>query len=88
MITMDLHQKEIQGFFDCPVDNLRASPFFIRYIIDKIPDYRNSVIVAKDPLAARRATSYAERLHLSIGRYFYKILICSKFSEWPYLLKQ
>jgi phosphoribosylpyrophosphate synthetase len=24
VITMDLHQKEIQGFFDCPVDNLRG----------------------------------------------------------------
>ena len=67
VITMDLHQKEIQGFFDCPVDNLRASPFFIRYIMESIPDYRNSVIVAKDPLAARKATSYAERLHLAIG---------------------
>ncbi|MEQ2162016.1 Phosphoribosyl pyrophosphate synthase-associated protein 2, partial [Goodea atripinnis] len=26
LITMDLHQKEIQGFFNIPVDNLRASP--------------------------------------------------------------
>lgn len=25
LITMDLHQKEIQGFFNIPVDNLRAS---------------------------------------------------------------
>lgn len=32
VITMDLHQKEIQGFFDCPVDNLRASPFLLQYI--------------------------------------------------------
>ena len=32
LITMDLHQKEIQGFFDCPVDNLRASPFLLQYI--------------------------------------------------------
>jgi phosphoribosylpyrophosphate synthetase len=32
IITMDLHQKEIQGFFDCPVDNLRASPFLLQYI--------------------------------------------------------
>ena len=86
MITMDLHQKEIQGFFDCPVDNLRASPFFIRYIIDKIPDYRNSVIVAKDPLAARRATSYAERLHLSIGTHFYTIRFLHVYR--PYLYTQ
>ncbi len=33
----------------------------------KIPDYRNAVIVAKNPLAARRATSYAERLRLGIA---------------------
>ena len=24
IITLDLHQKEIQGFFECPVDNLRS----------------------------------------------------------------
>ena len=78
MITMDLHQKEIQGFFDCPVDNLRASPFFLRYIMESIPDYRNSVIVAKDPLAARRATSYAERLHLAIGKFITKQRVICK----------
>ncbi|MGH0168234.1 UNVERIFIED_CONTAM: hypothetical protein FKN15_054164 [Acipenser sinensis] len=32
IITMDLHQKEIQGFFSFPVDNLRASPFLLQYI--------------------------------------------------------
>ncbi|KAI2666130.1 Phosphoribosyl pyrophosphate synthase-associated protein 2 [Labeo rohita] len=32
LITMDLHQKEIQGFFNIPVDNLRASPFLLQYI--------------------------------------------------------
>ena len=32
VITMDLHAKEIQGFFDIPVENLRASPFLIDYI--------------------------------------------------------
>ena len=37
------------------------------YTLECIPDYRNSVIVAKNPLAARRATSYAERLRLGIA---------------------
>ncbi|KAK3728409.1 hypothetical protein QZH41_007791 [Actinostola sp. cb2023] len=32
VITMDLHSKEIQGFYNIPVDNLRASPFIVRYI--------------------------------------------------------
>jgi len=27
IITLDLHQKEIQGFFECPVDNLRKNNY-------------------------------------------------------------
>ncbi|KAM4530649.1 phosphoribosyl pyrophosphate synthase-associated protein 1 isoform 2-T2 [Odontesthes bonariensis] len=67
IITMDLHQKEIQGFFSFPVDNLRASPFLIQYIQEEIPDYRNAIIVAKAPAAAKRAQSYAERLRLGLA---------------------
>ncbi|XP_061426098.1 phosphoribosyl pyrophosphate synthase-associated protein 2 isoform X1 [Lethenteron reissneri] len=67
LITMDLHQKEIQGFFNIPVDNLRASPFLIQYIQDEIPDYRNAVIVAKSPSSAKRAQSFAERLRLAMA---------------------
>lgn len=67
IITMDLHQKEIQGFFDIPVDNLRASPFLLQYIQESIPDFRNAVIVARDPGSAKKATSYAERLRLGIA---------------------
>lgn len=40
IITMDLHQKEIQGFFDIPVDNLRASPFLLQYIQESVSDSR------------------------------------------------
>ena len=36
IITVDLHSKEIQGFYDAPVDNLRASPFLVQYITDKV----------------------------------------------------
>ncbi|XP_044289096.1 sodium/glucose cotransporter 5 isoform X2 [Varanus komodoensis] len=67
LITMDLHQKEIQGFFNVPVDNLRASPFLLQYIQEEIPDYRNAVIVAKSPASAKRAQSFAERLRLGIA---------------------
>lgn len=67
IITMDIHQKEIQGFFNCPVDNLRASPFLLQYIQESIPDYNNAVIVARHPGAVKRATSYAERLKLGIA---------------------
>lgn len=33
----------------------------------QVPDYRNAVIVARHPGAVKRATSYAERLRLSIA---------------------
>ena len=36
LVTMDLYNKEIQGFFDFPVDNLRASPFLIQYIQEHV----------------------------------------------------
>ncbi|KAF5403632.1 Phosphoribosyl pyrophosphate synthetase-associated protein 2 [Paragonimus heterotremus] len=66
VITLDLHSKEIQGFFDVPVDNLRASPFLIKYIETYVLDYRNAVIVARNPSIVPRATSYAERLRLPL----------------------
>lgn len=67
IITMDLHQKEIQGFYEVPIDNLRASPFLIQYIQDQIPSHQNTVIVAKTPSAAKKAQSYAERLRVGIA---------------------
>lgn len=44
IITMDLHQKEIQGFFDCPVDNLRASPFLLQYIQESVSICQHEVL--------------------------------------------
>jgi len=67
VITMDLHQKEIQGFYEIPVDNLRASPFLISYIQDRIPADQSMVVVAKTPAAAKKAQSYAERLRVGIA---------------------
>ena len=67
IITLDLHSKESLGFFDCTIDNLRASPFLIQYIQENIPNYQNSVIIAKSPRTARRAQSFAERLRLGIA---------------------
>jgi len=67
MITMDLHTKEVQGFYNCPVDNLRASPFLIQYIQERVVDYTNAVIVARQPGAALHANSFAERLRLDFA---------------------
>ena len=58
-----------KGFIICK--NLKSST------LECIPDYRNSVIVAKNPLAARRATSYAERLRLGIAVIHGEAKVCS-----------
>ena len=40
LLTVDLHSKESQGFFGCRMDNLRAAPFFLQYVIENIPDIK------------------------------------------------
>ena len=76
LLTVDLHSKESQGFFSCRMDNLRASPFFLQYVTENIPDYQNAVFVARNPISARRATSFADRLKVKrdfhVDFYFYK----------------
>ncbi|XP_063724038.1 phosphoribosyl pyrophosphate synthase-associated protein 2-like isoform X2 [Symsagittifera roscoffensis] len=67
LITMDLHMKEIQGFFSCPVDNLRASSFLIQYLRDQQTPFHTVVVVARHPGQARRATAYAERLRTTLS---------------------
>ncbi|CAP35094.2 Protein CBG17449 [Caenorhabditis briggsae] len=67
LVSLDLYKKEIQGFFSCPVDNLRASPFFLQHIKTNIPDYKNAIIVAKSPGVMNKATSYADRLRLGVA---------------------
>jgi len=67
IITLDLHQKEIQGFFECPVDNLRASPYLLREL-SEFPEYNsNLVVVSRNPGHAKRAQSFAERLRVKLA---------------------
>ncbi|KAI8977911.1 phosphoribosyltransferase-like protein [Pilobolus umbonatus] len=67
IITMDLHDPQFQGFFDCPVDNLSSLPSMVKYIYHSIPDYRDAVIVSPDAGGAKRATSIAEKLHMDFA---------------------
>ncbi|OMJ11278.1 Ribose-phosphate pyrophosphokinase 2 [Smittium culicis] len=67
VITMDLHASQIQGFFDCPVDNLYGEPSVLKYIKENIPDWKNAVIVSPDAGGAKRATSLADHLDLDFA---------------------
>ncbi|EIE76137.1 hypothetical protein G6F46_010062 [Rhizopus delemar] len=67
IITMDLHDPQFQGFFDCPVDNLSSLPSMAKYIHFNIPDYKEAVIVSPDAGGAKRATSIADKLHMDFA---------------------
>jgi ribose-phosphate pyrophosphokinase len=67
VITIDLHASQMQGFFKCPVDNLIAEPLLSRWIRVNVPDWKDAVVVSKNPGGTKRVTSLADALKLSFG---------------------
>ena len=67
IITMDLHDPQFQGYFDVPVDNLYGSPLMIKYVQEKIVDYKKAVIVSPDAGGAKRASNIAHKLGISFA---------------------
>ena len=67
VITIDLHASQMQGFFKCPVDNLVAEPLIARWIRMNVPNWREAVVVSKNPGGTKRVTSLADALKLSFG---------------------
>ena len=67
VLTIDLHVGQIQGFFNIPVDNLRADPVFMPRL-RKVSDGVNStVIVSPDVGATGRARLLAEQLDFPLA---------------------
>lgn len=67
VITVDLHASQMQGFFRCPIDNLIAEPLLARWIRVNIPNWKQAVVVSKNPGGTKRVTSLADALKLSFG---------------------
>ncbi|MGI6038015.1 MAG: ribose-phosphate diphosphokinase [Limnochordia bacterium] len=65
VLTMDLHAGQIQGFFDIPVDNLRAFPILADYFIEK--NLSDIVVVSPDVGGVGRARELAHRLHCPLA---------------------
>jgi len=57
MITVDLHAKQIQGFYDIPLDHFVGYPQFADYLLRK--KYKNTVVVAPDVGGVRRGAKMA-----------------------------
>ncbi len=60
VLTMDLHAGQIQGFFDIPVDNLKALPIMADYFAQKGLD--DVVVVSPDVGGVARAREMSQRL--------------------------
>lgn len=67
VISLELHDPQYQGFLDCPFDNLYGKPTLQRYITERIPEWRDSVIVSPDAGGAKRATAIADALGLDFS---------------------
>ena len=65
VVTIDLHAGQIQGFFNCPVDNLYAAPVMLEPLRQIAND--NIVIVSPDAGGVERARSYAKRLNAPLA---------------------
>lgn len=65
VLTLDLHAGQIQGFFDIPVDNLKALPILTRYFIDK--GLEDVVVVAPDVGGVARAREFSTRLNAPLA---------------------
>ncbi len=65
VVTIDLHAGQIQGFFNCPVDNLYAAPVMLEPLRQIAND--NIVIVSPDARGVERARSYAKRLNAPLA---------------------
>lgn len=67
VITIDLHASQMQGFFQCPVDNLVAEPTIAKWIKQNVSNWKKGVVVSKNPGGTKRVTSLADALKLSFG---------------------
>jgi len=65
LLTMDLHAGQIQGFFDIPVDNLKALVTLSDYYKKK--GLEDVVVVAPDVGGVVRAREFSERLQAPLA---------------------
>jgi ribose-phosphate pyrophosphokinase len=67
VITLDLHQGQIQGFFDIPVNHLTALSLFAEYYKEKDLDWDNTVVVSPDVGRAKAAKKLSDMLGCSLA---------------------
>ena len=68
VVAMDLHAAAIEGFFDIPVDHLRANPMMAGALRERLGDDKDLVVVSPDSGGVARANDFRGRVagHLAI----------------------
>ncbi len=67
IITIDLHQDAIQGFFDIPVNHMTAMPIFVDYFKNKGIDREELCVVSPDVGRAKAAKKFQGLLDCDIA---------------------
>jgi len=65
VLTVDLHAEQIQGFFDCPVDNVYGAPALVKEIESQ--RYPDLLAVSPDIGGVVRARAVAKQLDIDLA---------------------
>jgi ribose-phosphate pyrophosphokinase len=73
ILTVEVHNPSIQGFFQCPFDSLYTFPIIIDYLKNFHPEITEDlVIMSPDTGGAKRAEAFAKRLGKNDVAFGYK----------------
>ena len=67
VVTMDLHARQAQGFFDIPVDHMEALPILAKHFIKQGFGPEDTVVVSPDVGGVKRARGLAKWLHTPLA---------------------
>ena len=67
LITIDLHAAQVQGFFDIPVDHLRATQLFAKHVEESQINGDDIVVVSPDHAGVSLARRFAEEIKAPIA---------------------
>jgi len=65
LVTMDLHSKQVEGFFQCAVENLSAQSTLAKAVKDELTG--SCVVVAPDVGSSKLARAYARQLNADLA---------------------
>jgi ribose-phosphate pyrophosphokinase len=65
LITLDLHNPSISGYFDIPVTNASAISLLAKQA--KVDDQETSIVISPDVGSIKNAAKFAELLNLQVG---------------------